>query len=493
MTLPRRLRPLVALLWAAGLLAQTTQDRIAAITSALSAGEFKDAVRLAQAALDQSPRDPRLWTIQGIALSAEKRRREALDAFHHALQISPDYLPALEGAAQLDYEAGSKEAVPLLQHILRLRPDDQTSHGMLGVIAYQQGDCTEAVRNFEQSGALVESQPAAVEQYGSCLVKVKQTQKAKSVFLKLVNAHPDDSYARCGLAAVQLAAGQPQDALETLQPLLEATSPETGTMQLAAAVYEANHDTPNAVKVLRQAIVKDPHNSTLYVDFANLALTHQSFQTGIDMIDAGLKVQPDAADLYLARGVLYVQLANFEQAEADFERAEQLDPAQSISAAAQGIMAEEKAQDNPDQALATVRAKLAKKPGDPFLLYLQATILSQKGLQPGSTEFRQAMQSAKRAVALQPSLSAAHDLLAKLYLQAAETELAIKECRLALRQDPKDQTALYHLILALRKTNDKTEIPDLLKRLAAARQEATAEEAEHNRYKLVIAPGAQSN
>jgi hypothetical protein len=47
------------------------------------------------------------------------------------------------------------------------------------------------------------------------------------------------------------------------------------------------------------------------------------------------------------------------------------------------------------------------------------------------------------------------------------------------------------LILVLRKTNDRTEIPDLLKRLAKARQDATKEEAEHNRYKLVIEPGSQ--
>ena len=44
------------------------------------------------------------------------------------------------------------------------------------------------------------------------------------------------------------------------------------------------------------------------------------------MIDAGLKLQPAAAQLYVARGVLYVQLAEYDKAEADFERAEQLDP-----------------------------------------------------------------------------------------------------------------------------------------------------------------------
>jgi tetratricopeptide (TPR) repeat protein len=140
-----------------------------------------------------------------------------------------------------------------------------------------------------------------------------------------------------------------------------------------------------------------------------------------------------------------------------------------------------------------VRSELAKKPGDPFLWYLQSAILSQKAPQSGSAEFQQAMQSARRAVALQPSLSAAHDVLAKLYLQAGQAGLASKECRLALQYDPKDQTALYHLILVLRKTNDKTQIPDLLKRLAKARQDAASEEAEHNRYKLIVEPTAPSN
>ena len=204
-------------------------------------------------------------------------------------------------------------------------------------------------------------------------------------------------------------------------------------------------------------------------------------------------MQPQAAELYLARGVLYVQLADYNKAEADFEKAEQLDPHQSMSAAAQGMVAGEKNQKDPDQALAIVRSKLAKNLGDAFLWYLKSAILAQKSPAPGSPEFQQAIQAGRKAVTLQPSLSAAHDVLAKLYLQEGQTAPAIKECRQALQDSPKDQTALYHLVLALRKTDDKTEIPELLQRLAKARQEATAEEAEHNRYKLVIEPGSQSN
>jgi hypothetical protein len=58
-----------------------------------------------------------------------------------------------------------------------------------------------------------------------------------------------------------------------------------------------------------------------------------------------------------------------------------------------------------------------------------------------------------------------------------------------LNSDPKDQTALYHLIQALRKTGDKKELPDLLKHLAELRAQSTKDEREHNRYKLVEGSG----
>jgi tetratricopeptide (TPR) repeat protein len=210
------------------------------------------------------------------------------------------------------------------------------------------------------------------------------------------------------------------------------------------------------------------------------------------MIDSGLRLQPKAAELYLARGVLYVQLADYEKAQADFEKAEQLDPRQSVSGAALGMVAEEKDQENPGDALAIVRAKLAKNPGDAFLWYLQAAILAQKAPRPASPEFEYAVRSGKKAVELQPSLSSAHDVLASLYLHAGQIAASIKESRLALRDNPKDQTALYRLVLALRKTEDKAEIPELLQRLAKARQEATTEEAERDRYNLILEPAPDS-
>ena len=111
--------------------------------------------------------------------------------------------------------------------------------------------------------------------------------------------------------------------------------------------------------------------------------------------------------------------------------------------------------------------------------------VAQKGAEPNTPEFRTAMQSAKRAVALQPSLGDARVVLAKLYLQAGQFQDAASECRKALEINPRDQTALYRLIQALRKTDDRKDLPELLKRLADLRKQAAREEGERNRFRLV--------
>ena len=472
-----------------GISGQTANDQVQSITSALRSREFERALQLLQPALQNSPNNAQLWMLRGLAFSGKGDSKAALASYQHALSISPDYLPALEGAAQIEYEAGSADAIPLLEHVLKIRPNDVTSHAMLAVLAEKKGDCALAVRHFSQTVPMLESQPAALQSYGVCLLKLKQNDEAILVFQQLMTSHPDDLRCRRALAAVQLAAERPEDALVTVQPLLD-SSPDVSTLRLASAIYEANKDTPNAVRLLRDAIVKDPSQSALYVDFAELAMDHQSFQAGVEMINAGLKLQPEAAPLYMARGVLFVQLADYEKAESDFQKAEQLDPTLGMNGAAQGMLAEEQNQTDPDQALATVRAKLAKNPGDAFLWYLQAAILSKKSAEPGTPEFQQGLESAKRAVSLQPSLTAAHNVLAKYYLDAGENALAAKECRQVLEQSPSDQSALYHLVIALRKTGEQAEIPDLLKRLARARQDATKEEGERNRYKLVVAPAS---
>jgi tetratricopeptide (TPR) repeat protein len=464
--------------------AQASDNPTAPISDALRAREFDKAVELSRAALKTSPNNPQLWTLQGIAFASKGDNKQALAAFQGALKISPNNIAALAGAAQIEYQAGSPNAIPLLKKLLQVRPEDSTGNAMLAVLEYREGDCTAAVAHFERAGQLLDSQLDALHAYATCQVRLNRLEDAAATFKRAVALQPGNPRELHILASIELMAHKPQDALATLRPLLAAKDPDSNTLQLGSRAYEDAGDTPQAVSLLRQALLLNPRNTSLYLDFATICFAHESFQVGIDILTEGISLQKDADELYVARGVLFVQLAQYDKAEADFARAYELNPKQSLSTAAQGLAAVQA--NDLDNALISVQEKLKRKPNDPLLLYLQADVLSQKGAEPGTPEFQLALRSAKRAVALQPSLAASRSVLAKLYMQTGQYQEAIAQCRQALVSDPKDQTAVYRLIQALRKTGQKKEIPELLQRLAKLREQATKEERERYRYKLYV-------
>jgi tetratricopeptide (TPR) repeat protein len=454
------------------------------IQGALRARDYAQALQLTNAQLRSSPRDVKLWTLQGIAFTGLGDNGRALQAYDKALGISPDYLPALEGAAELEYKAGSPRAISHLNRILQQLPNDPTSHAMLAALAYKQHDCAIAAKHFAQSAQLTATQPAAQAEYGACLVELNRPAEAVAVFQQLVLEFPENFPARYNLAIAQLSAHEPKDAVETLRPLLEAKEPPPDVLDLASSAYEEEGDTPKAVALLRQAIVANPKNIKYYLDFATVSFNHQSFQVGIDMVNVGLKLTPNAASLYVERGILYIQLGQYEEGEADFQTATRLDPGQASGAVAQGMAQIQ--QSNLDQALATVKSQLKSHPRDAFLQYMKAQILVQKGAPSGSPEFKEAIAAAARATELNPDFVLPRDVLGGLYVKSGQLDLAIEQCRLALHGNPSDQEALYHLIQALRQSGkgSKAELADLVKRLADLRRESREQEASANKYKL---------
>jgi tetratricopeptide (TPR) repeat protein len=467
--------------------AQSSADpsSIARIQSALRAGENDRALSLVHTQLQAFPKDVRLWTLEGIALTHLGRTREALTAYNQALAISPDYLAALEGAAELEYNSGSTRAIPLLERILKVRPDEPTTHAMLAALAYKKHDCPTAVAHFQKSGPVLASQPTALEEYGACLMDLQKPDDALPVFEQILAVLPDDPHARYNLAVVQFTRQLSADAIHTLQPLLDTSAPDPDVLDLASAAYEETGDTPRAVSLLRQAIVANPQNVKYYVDFAALSFKHESFQVGVDMIDAGLRQLPKAARLYIARGILFIQMGQFEKGQSDFEAANKLDPGQASAAVAEGLAQMQGS--NLEQALRTVTAELKAHPDDAFLQYLKAEIISQGGPAVGTPEFNEAVKAASRAVQLQPHFPLARNVLGSLYLQSGQNDRAIEQCRAVLRENPDDPIAVYHLLLALRKINDpKGEVPALVKRLGELRAQSQQQEAATNRYKLYI-------
>jgi len=459
---------------------------VSGIIKSLQAQDFDQALRQCDEALHQTPSDPRIFTLRGMAYAGKGSTPSALDAYRQALRIDPAYLPALEGAAQIEYRQRSPEAKPLLLKVLAQRPTDPTSHTMLGFLEYEAKDCTAAITHFERGGDVLAKQPAAQAAYAACLTKAGRYEQAIPLFQQALTAEPSLPGLRFNLAIAQWKANRPLDALSTIEPAL--ASGDEDTLLLAANLYESVNQTQQAVDLFRTAILADPKDIDAYLDFASLSYDHASMQVGVDVLNAGLTQLPNEARLYLVRGVLYAQLGKIDEATQDFATANRLDPNISVLGAAQGLAASQ--QHQAGHALATFRAAARSHPNDALTQFLLSEALSQESPQEGTPDYTEEVNAAKAASRLDPSMVAAHDLLATIYLQDGHTNLAIEQSQAALTVDPKDQQALYHLILALRKTGQKDEIASLLKQLTTLRNTNQAELSQSKRYQLQEMPVA---
>jgi len=474
----------ILLVIAGGLLVaqgQQTKTSVASIESLIHSQQYDQALQAAKSSLNATPKDFRIWALEGIIFSIKGDKPDALNAFDKALSISPDFSPALKGDVQLLYPEDDKRALPLLKRILKGDPKDQTAHEMLAILERKQGDCRAAIGHFSLSADVIQTHPQSLEAYADCLMRLEQLQEALPVFERLAVLLPDRSYPKYDLAVILVMSKQNEAALKVLDPLLTANQKDPDILSLASQAYEATGNTPRAVAMLRQAIVLSPSTADFYVSFATLCLDHDSFQVGIDMIDAGLRYIPGTASLYLSRGLLYAQLAQYDKAEADFNKVEQLDSAQSLGSYAVDLA--DMQQNNPGHALLKVRSQLRDHPESPLLHSLLAQLLLNQTPPVDSPEFKEAMEAALLAVKMKPDLAGARDLLASMYMRSEKYNLAVEQCRLALQYSPSDETAAYHLVMALRHSGHGND--DEMKALASLKRET-----DRKRYRLVVQENA---
>jgi len=463
---------------------QPDGDVVARIQAALRNRDFVSAVEMARQSLNQNPRQPRILAMVGVASSALGHEQEALAAYRAALAIEPDSLAALEGTAQIEFNSGDPAAEDHLQRIVRLRPEEPTSHAMLAVIAYRKNDCPSAIDHFARARDVIDNQPAALTEYSACLIDQNRAEEAAPLLKKALSARPADLHMRYNLAVAQLAAGMNKDAIETLRPLIGGSSPDPDALDLAAAAHDELNETAEAVALLRAAVIAEPKELRYYMDFASLALRHSSWDVGLDIVNLGLKQLPRAAPLYVARGILNIQLAKFDSARADFETANSLDPVQTGGAISEAMAAIQ--QRDPASALETVEAQLRLHPGDPFLEYLKALAIFKNGTVAGNAEFNEGLAAARKAAAAEHGFTSARDLLAEMALEIRHFAEAEEQSRLALKENPSDEKAVYNLIRALHGSGNDPygELPELTRRMSDLLTKKRNNETTENRYKL---------
>jgi tetratricopeptide (TPR) repeat protein len=460
-------------------------DHLKRALAALSSKHYAEAYELLEPLSRGTPTNPQIWTAQGMALAGLGRLKESLACYERALALQRDFLPALEGAAEVEYRTGQPHARASLERILVLKPNDPTAHAMLGVLAYERKDCGTAIAHFKQSQGIIGGNGLGLAQYGQCLVSLGQAEKAIEVFQRLVALEPENSTARYNLGLCQIISHDNRAAIATLHRAAKNPTPDPDELNLLAAAYEADHQTDAAILALQKATEIAPNAVKNYLDLATLCMEHDAYALGIEVASAGIRNIPDSAALYTMRGILHAQFMQLAEAEKDFNRANQLDPDQVLGTLGLGITYLQRG--SPEKTAQVLRNQLARAPDDPALNYHLAEALLQNGIEPSQSEFTEARQALLRSIAAKPDFAKAHAQLGKIYLLSGDNKRALEECRLAAKLAPNDRMAIYGLVRALRQLGMTEEASPLLVKLRDIDAQELKAEAEKGRVRLIKA------
>ena len=397
--------------------------------------EFREATRL-------YPKSAQNFTWLGIAENQLGQFRPAAKDFQSALELDPTLLSAHYNFAHTLVELGNlRGAVRELRAVLKKNPALLDVQFNLAVLLQKTEQYAEAAKYFE---AVREKRPADTAVTGrlaDCYFHTSRTKQAQELAAGLAGStvEPD---AEVLLASDLIENGSYSQAISLLSTAETAAGGPTTKLLLARA-YLGSGQVDRAVELLQTLKSSNPSSEVDYL----LGLAYLSIQKPDIAVESFRNaVAGDArnSDARYHLGVLLLQNSDSsiqQQGAAELEASIRIAPDQGASyeALAKWLLQTGHA----DAAL-----NLLQKAGHVVTLSAQATLLL--GISEAAVHGSEAAQTiVEKAIALDPQLALAHNILGFCYFRAADYSRAYDAYAEALKLEPGNGLFAYDAALAL--------------------------------------------
>lgn len=361
-------------------------------TLRLRAGDKIEAEKLFAATVKLAPEYPPALLQWGELLSAMGRSAEAKACFERRLKLLPNDSSSLFALAKLDHARGDYDAATdRLSVVVERDPKFQEAHLMLGDLLEKKGDLSGAAkqRAFLRGGQA--SPPVA------------------DAWLDQVYLHSYDAYRLQAFGAIQMEAGQLEDALPYLQRSLSLNASDTDVQNLLAKAYSDLGRWNEAQSTVEAGLRNAPENEVLHARLANVLVQKGQTAEALAHLRVTVEKFPQKALLRSALGGVLLQLGRGEEAVAELRTALELDPVMVDAQLNLGralLKTGKRA-----EAKTAVASALKMRPEDRESLGMLAALELEDG------EFDAAEQHVERLVSSTPLQPEALDLFARVKLQ----------------------------------------------------------------------------
>jgi len=391
-------------------------------------GDADAAARIADRVIATSPEFVEALVLKGELLASKGDRRGAIAAFEEVIRIRPSHVPAhYSRVGLLTRERELDRAAAALADMKKVAPRDPRTFFAAALLAVAQGRPADAREPLAQILRAAPNHVPSLVLAGTVEYQLKAYTVAESHFRKALAQAPQLAYGRRMLTMTYLRTGQPQNAMETFQPLLKQAADDPRLLSLAGEVYLANNQLDDAATFFRKAVAVDPKSSAARTRLGQVRLATGDTDQAIQDLEAASAADEGHVQADLALIINYMRSREY------------------------------------DKALAAAANLEKKQPDSPLTYNLKAAIYLAKRDAPN------ARANLERALSLKPDYAPALYNLARLDLAEKKPDQARKRYETILAKDPSNETALLGLADLLTATRaPREEVGALLQKAVTA-------------------------
>jgi tetratricopeptide (TPR) repeat protein len=418
-------------------------------------------------AIPVDDRSPRIEFALGASYEQLKKNKDAIAAYHRALDMDPDNLDTERGLANaLLADQQLDEALKVLNGIVAAEPQDAQSQIHISEIQRQQGHYDLALKTLDKAKTLA---PESLElTYNEALIydSLGRYDDAIGVLTKLVSdtAHADGKYSDSEktnrsyfldrLAVIYREQNKTAEAVSAYKQLMTLGGDFTKTGYSGQVdAYRDSHQWKEATVVAAEAAKALPNDHAIQLMYAGQLADTGKVDEGIALAKAQLVAttgSPDERDSHLALATMYTRLKRWQDASAELDKAGALanKPEEKLYVYfLRGSLYDR--QKLYDEAEAQFRKALAIDPQNATILNYLGYMLADRGVR-----LPEALTLIRKAVDLDPQNYAFLDSLGWVYFKSGQYALAEENLRKANERSNADPTVHDHLGEVYEKTGN---------------------------------------
>ena len=404
----------------------------------IAKNELRKAVIELKNVVQLDPNDVAAYVELGEAYLKLKEPREAFQAYSRAVSANPENLKAqLKLGQMLLLGRQTDEAKKKAEMILAKSPDNVEALSLLSGVQVQERDLDGAIKTLEKAASVNPNHFHTQLSLGRLLLLKGEPGKAEEAYLKAIALDPASGVPYIELSRIYAGKGELDKAEAELERMIQSAGSSYETLHVLALFYESTKKFEQAEKTYLQAVTLAPQEDVIpLMNLAGYYKRTKSYDRALEAMQKAAEIKKDDPNVLFDMAELQFDFNKVKEAEATVDKALEKEKGHVDANLLKGRIFLTRRDFG--SALERFDVVVRESSRNPMAHYFRALSHIGKG------DPKMGQQDLLKAVEFNPGLLDARLILAELYLNERNADLARQQIEAALKIAPRNTRVLMH-------------------------------------------------